>query len=113
MSPVEVPLSESGFDRNISVHTPIDSSEHYKSGGTLRPHRPDVVIIKVNVHIVVLLGLHTWSCEIWVDSCRLTDALRAYASNVVVLSTKEVERPKPRFKLTVHERRPCTMTTGS
>jgi hypothetical protein len=33
MSPVEVPLSESGFDRNISVHTQLDSSAfNYKSG---------------------------------------------------------------------------------
>jgi hypothetical protein len=40
------------------VHTQLDSSEYYKSGGTLWPHRPDLVIIKVCVHIVVSVGLH-------------------------------------------------------
>jgi hypothetical protein len=56
MSLVEMPLSEAGFDRNISVHTQHDSSESYKSGGTSWPHR--VMIIKVCVHIVVVVELH-------------------------------------------------------
>jgi hypothetical protein len=58
MSLAEMPLSETGFDRNISVHTQLDSSEYYKSGGRLWPHRPDVVMTKVTVHIVVSVGLH-------------------------------------------------------
>jgi hypothetical protein len=58
MLPVQMPLLKSGFDRNISVHTQLDSSEYYKPGGTSWPHRPDVVIIKVCVHIVVPVGLH-------------------------------------------------------
>jgi hypothetical protein len=59
MSPAEMPLSESCFDRIISEHTQLDSSVfNYKSGGTLWPRRPDLVIIKVCVHVVVLVGLH-------------------------------------------------------
>jgi hypothetical protein len=40
------------------AHTHLDSSAFkYKSGGTFLPHRLDVVIIKVHVHIVVIVGL--------------------------------------------------------
>jgi hypothetical protein len=39
LSRVETPLSKSGFDRNISVHTQLDSGE-YKSGGTMWPRLP-------------------------------------------------------------------------
>jgi hypothetical protein len=60
MSPVEMPLSETDFDRNISVHTQLDSSEYFfTAGGTLWPHRPDVVIVNVSVHNVVV-GLHAF-----------------------------------------------------
>jgi hypothetical protein len=86
MSPVEMPLSESRFERNSSVHTQLNSSVfNYKSGGTLWLRRPDVVIIKVCVHIMVLVGvLLASSCEIWVEGCRLTYALCVrHATDVV------------------------------
>jgi hypothetical protein len=40
------------------VHTQHDSNESYKSGGTLWPHRPDVMITTVCVHIVAAVELH-------------------------------------------------------
>jgi hypothetical protein len=113
MSPVEMPRLETGFDRNIGVHTQLDSSEYYKPGSTLWPHRPDVVIIRVCVHIVVLVRLHA------VVIFGLTDAgcqqcgVLALQPMLHSVATTEVERPEQRSELTVHEPRPFIVATGS
>jgi hypothetical protein len=45
-----MPLSESEFDRNVIVHTQVESSVfNYKYGVTLWPYRLDVVSIKVRL----------------------------------------------------------------
>jgi hypothetical protein len=66
--PVEMPFSESSFDR-ISVPTQLDSSVFkYKSAGTLRPLRRGD-----HEGVCALCGScwTTCSCEIWVDGRRL------------------------------------------
>jgi hypothetical protein len=108
-----MPLSESGFDRNISVHTQLDSSEYYKSGGALWPHRPDEVIIKVCVHIVVLVGLHAGVILGLTDAGWQTCCVLAMQQMLHCLATTEVERPKQRSHLILHELRPCTVATAS
>jgi hypothetical protein len=58
MSPMAIPLSESELDRNVIEHKQLDNSVlNYKSGGTLWPHRLDLVIIKVCVYVVIVVGL--------------------------------------------------------
>jgi hypothetical protein len=51
--------SESDFYSTVTVQSQLDSSAlKFKSSSTVWPHRLDVVIIKVRVHIVVVVGLH-------------------------------------------------------
>jgi hypothetical protein len=114
LSPVQMPLLETGFGRNNGVRTQLGSSVfNCKSGGTLWPHCPDEVIIKVCAHIVVLVGPHA------VVILGLTDAggqpcgVLALQPMLYSLATTEVERPKQRSELTVHELRPWTRATGS
>jgi hypothetical protein len=49
-TPVEMPLIDSCSDRSISVRAQLDSSESFKSGGSLWPHRPDVEPIKLSAY---------------------------------------------------------------
>jgi hypothetical protein len=59
MSPMAMPLSRSESDRNVILHTQLDSSVlNYKSSEALWPHRLDVVIIKVRAHIMIVVALH-------------------------------------------------------
>jgi hypothetical protein len=106
-------LSESGFDGNISAHTQLDSSEYYKSGGTLWPHRPDVVINKVCVHIVLHVGRHAVVKFGLPNAGRQTCCMFAMQPFLCSLATTEVERPKQWSELTVQELRHCTVATGS
>jgi hypothetical protein len=79
----EMSSTESGFDRNVSLHTQLDSSVFkHKAGGTSWPHHPDVVIISVCAHCVTCWT--TCSCEVSVDGCRFPDALCVrHATSVV------------------------------
>jgi hypothetical protein len=80
----------------------------------MRPHRPDVVIINLCVHVVVLVGLHAIMFEL-TDAGRQMCCVLAMRPMLYSLATTctEVKRPKQRSELTDHELRPCTVATGS
>jgi hypothetical protein len=103
-----LPLLESGFNRNIGLHTQLDSSEYYKSGGALWSHRPDEVIIRACVHIVVLAGLHAVVRVEGADVDVLAMQPMLYSS-----ATTERGRSKQGSEMTTHELRPCGVATGS
>jgi hypothetical protein len=68
-TPVQMPLLDSYIDRSVSVRAQLDSSEEFKSGGSLWRHRPAVEPIK--------LSAYCWTCwtmcssKMWVDEGRL------------------------------------------
>jgi hypothetical protein len=116
LSPLALTLSESECDRNVIVHTQLDSSAfNYKSGvtGMSWPYRLHVVIIKVCVHILTVAGPYAVVKFGFTDAGWQTRNVFATQSLLYSFATTEVERLKQRSELTAHELRPCTIATCS